>query len=192
MAKSVPDPELLSLATRASSGAPIGETWPNSAENCREFGIRIARDGTWFYHGSPIGRKSLVRLFSTVLRRGADGGYWLVTPAERGRIEVEEAPFTAVALDARGSGPAQDLVFRTNVDDTVTADGAHPIRVAEDGRGEPRPYVLVREGLEALILRPVFYQLVDLAIERADERGARTYGVWSGGTFFVLGAVGEA
>lgn len=190
MAKPVPDPDLLSLAARASSGAPSGEAWPNSAENCREFAIRIARDGTWFYHGSPIGRKPLVRLFSTVLRRAPDGTYWLVTPAERGRIEVEDAPFTAVALEARGAGRAQDLVFRTNVDDEVTAGPGHPIRVA-DRDGEPRPYVTVREGLEALILRSVFYQLVDLATERKED-GKPVLGVWSDGAFFALGARGEA
>lgn len=189
MAKTVPDPDLLSLAARASSGAPIGEAWPNSAENCREFNIRIARDGTWFYHGSPIGRKPLVRLFSTVLRRAPDGSFWLVTPAERGRIEVEDAPFTAVALEARGQGEVQELVFRTNVDDEVAAGPDHPIRVAESG-GEPRPYVTVRGGLEALILRSVFYQLVDLAVERG-EAGKTVLGVWSSGTFFPLGVRGE-
>lgn len=190
MAKTVPDSDLHSLAARASSGAPIGETWPNSAENCREFAIRIARDGTWFYHGSPIGRKPLVRLFSTVLRRAPDGSYWLVTPAERGRIEVEDAPFTAVALEARGTGRDQNLVFRTNVDDEIAADADHPIRIAES-HGEPRPYILVREGLEALILRPVFYQLVDLAVERT-EAGETMLGVWSGGAFFALGARGTS
>ena len=190
MAKTVPDPDLHSLAARASAGAPIGETWTNSAENCREFAIRIARDGTWFYHGSPIGRKPLVRLFSTVLRRAPDGSFWLVTPAERGRIEVEDAPFTAVALEVRGTGRNQTLAFRTNVDDEVTADAAHPIRVAEND-GEPRPYVLVRDGLEALILRPVFYQLVDLAVERP-EGDQTVLGVWSGGSFFALGTRGPS
>ena len=133
----------------------------------------------------------MVRLFSTVLRRGPDGGYWLVTPAERGRIEVEDAPFTAVALETRGAGREQALVFRTNVDDEFVAGPDHPIRVVEGGRrGEPRPYVLVRAGLEALILRPVFYQLVDLAVER-NEPGRTVLGVWSGGAFFALGARGE-
>ncbi len=185
MAKPVPDPDLLSLAARASSGAPSGEAWPNSAENCREFAIRIARDGTWFYHGSPIGRKPLV-----LLRRAPDGSYWLVTPAERGLIEVEDAPFTAVTLEARGAGHEQELVFRTNVDDEVAAGPDHPIRVA-DHEGEPRPYVMVRDGLEALILRSVFYQLVDLAEERTDA-GKTVLGVWSGGAFFALGARGDA
>jgi uncharacterized protein len=190
MAKTVPDPDLLSLAARASSGAPSGEAWPNSAENCREFAIRIARDGTWFYHGSPIGRKPLVRLFSTVLRRAPDGSYWLVTPAESGRIEVEDAPFTAVSLEARGVGRDQELVFRTNVDDEVAAGPDHPIRVA-DHDGAPRPYVMVREGLEALILRPVFYQMVDLAVERM-EADKTVLGVWAGGAFFALGARGDS
>jgi len=152
-------------------------------EDCREFGLRIARDGKWFYHGTPIGRKSLIRLFSSVLRRDGEGGYWLVTPAERGRIEVEDAPFVAVELTAEGAGPGQRLSFRTNVDDIVAADASHPIRVVLDGAtGEPRPYVMVRDGLEALILRPVFYHLV----ERGETKDG-DFGVWSGGAFFKLG-----
>src|SRR5215813_2087022 len=131
---------------------------------CGEIDIRIGRDGTWFYHGSPIGRKPLVKLFASVLRREEDGDYWLVTPVERGRIKVDEVPFTAVEVNAAGSGPSQTLTFRTNLDDDVAADAEHPIRVtyAADG-GEPRPYILVRGRLEARILRPVFYELVELA-----------------------------
>ena len=83
--------------------------------------MRIARDGTWFYRGSPIGRQPLVKLFGSVLHREPDGSYWLVTPAERGRIEVEDVPFLAVALTAEGEGRAQRLIFRTNLDEFVTA-----------------------------------------------------------------------
>ncbi len=152
-------------------------------EDCREFGLRIARDGNWFYHGTPIGRKSLIRLFSSVLRRDGEGGYWLVTPVERGRIEVEDAPFVAVELTAEGTGSGQRLSFRTNVDDIVAADAAHPIRVVlDEATGEPRPYVMVRDGLEALILRPVFYHLV----ERGETKDG-DFGVWSDGAFFKLG-----
>ena len=157
------------------------------AQMCRDFGLRIARDGAWFYHGSPIGRKSLIRLFSSVLRRDGEGAYWLVTPAERGRIEVEDVPFTAVELTVTGEGKMRTLTFRTNVDDEVAVDEDHPIRVAIAGaRGEPRPYVTVRGGLEARILRAVFYQLVDLA-EVHEAGGARAFGVWSRGAFFALG-----
>jgi hypothetical protein len=145
--------------------------------------LRIARDGNWFYHGTPIGRKSLIRLFSSVLRRDSEGGYWLVTPAERGRIDVEDAPFTAVELMIQGAGAAQSLSFRTNVDDIVAADAAHPVRVAHDpATGEPRPYVMVRDGLEALILRAVFYEMVERGVSKDG-----VFGVWSGGTFFRLG-----
>lgn len=157
---------------------------------CGDFQIRIARDGTWFYQGTPIGRKPLVKLFSTVLRREADGDYWLVTPFERGRIVVEDAPFVAVEVDAEGSGEAQRLVFRTNLDEIVTAGPEHPIRVAErpatEGRpAEPSPYLLVRPGLEALIARPVFYQLVERAVPDPEDPAA--LGLWSGGCFFRLG-----
>lgn len=183
------DPALIAeqLADRtvpASSRHPEDRA---NAQTCRDFGLRIARDGVWFYHGSPIGRKSLVRLFSSVLRRDGDGAYWLVTPAERGRIEVEDVPFTAVELTVAGEGKMRTLTFRTNVDDEVAVDEDHPIRVAVAGaRGEPRPYVTVRDGLEARILRAVFYQLVDLA-EVRETGGTRAFGVWSKGTFFALG-----
>lgn len=150
----------------------------------RCYDIRIAADGTWFYLGSPIRRMALVKLFATVLKRDEDGGYWLITPAERGRITVDDAPFTAVELDAIDGGGVEPgvLNFRTNLDHRVEAGPDHPIRIAFDPEsGEPRPYILVKPGLEALILRPVYYQLVDLATE-VDGRT----GVWSHGTFFPL------
>ena len=171
-------------------GNPAGPSEPAPREPfCGDFDIRIGRDGTWYYHGSPIGRKPLVRLFASVLRREPDGGYWLVTPAERGRIEVEDAPFVAVELEASGSGRDQQLTFRTNVDDEVVADAAHPLRVATNpDTGEPSPYILVRDGLEARLLRPVFYRLVALGQSRHDN-GQDEYGVWSKGQFFPLGRI---
>ena len=157
-----------------------------------DFGIRITRDGTWLHQGSPISRKPLMRLFSTVLRRDEAGDYWLVTPAERGRIEVEDAPFTAVELAVSGAGREQALTFRTNADDLVTADADHPIRVDHDpASGEPSPYVLVRDRLEALILRPVYYHLVELGVEEK-VGGDHLYGVWSKGSFFPLGRIEAA
>ncbi len=153
--------------------------------------MRIARDGTWYYHGSSIRRKPLVRLFSTVLRREADGGYALVTPVERCPVEVEDAPFVAVEVTVTGRDRGQSLTFRTNVDDRVTADADHPIRVEQDpATGGPRPYVLVRAGLEALIARAVYYELVELGVE---ERPSADYlfGVWSEGAFFALGEIDE-
>ncbi|MGH7156294.1 MAG: DUF1285 domain-containing protein, partial [Acetobacteraceae bacterium] len=112
--------------------------------DCGNLDMRIALDGTWHYRGSPIGRLPLVKLFASVLRREADGGYWLVTPAERGAIEVEDAPFLAVALTAEGEGRQQRLIFRTNLDDIVTAGPDHPLRVETAADGEPAPYIVVR------------------------------------------------
>jgi hypothetical protein len=153
---------------------------------CGDLDMRIARDGTWFYRGSPILRPALVKLFASVLRREADGGYWLVTPAERGRIEVEDVPFVAVALSAAGQGPDQRLTLRTNLDEIVTAGRDHPLRVETAADGEPAPYILVRDGIEARLLRPVFYDLVEFGRDE-EIAGIRQYGVWSGGVFFRLG-----
>ena len=153
--------------------------------DCGHFDLRIGRDGTWYYRGSAIQRKPLVTLFSSVLRRDSDGGYWLETPAERGRIDVDDAPFVAVALDVSGAGSSQSLTFHTNLDESVTAGADHPIRVEVDSEsGEPSPYIHIRDGLEALIARPVYYQLADLAVSRQD---GDMLGVWSAGMFFELG-----
>ena len=158
--------------------------------DCGDFDIRIARDGTWFYRGSPILRLPLVKLFASVLRREDDGAYWLVTPAERGRIAVEDVPFIAVALSAEGAGRGQRLIFRTNIDEFVTAGPDHPLRVETTASGEPAPYSLVRPGLEARLSRPVFYELVDLGGEE-DIAGAVEFGVWSDGMFFRLGDIDD-
>ena len=152
--------------------------------------MRIARDGTWYYRGSPIGRPALVKLFASVLRREPDGSYWLVTPAERGRVEVEDVPFLVVALTIDGDGRDQQLIFRTNLDEFVTAGFENPIRVETAASGEPSPYIHLRRGLEARIARPVFYELVELAAEErvGDEM---QFGVWSRGRFFHLGDPGS-
>lgn len=159
---------------------------------CGDLPFLIQRDGTWLYRGSPIGRKELVCLFASVLKREADGSFWLETPAERGRIEVEDAPFVAVELDWSGDDKQQVLSFRTNVDQVVTASREHPIRVAHDMLTcEPTPYIRVREGVgdqavEARINRAVYYELVALAVpEWVGCR--RMLGVWSCGKFFPLG-----
>jgi uncharacterized protein len=158
--------------------------------------MRIARDGTWFYHGSPIGRIALAKLFATVLRRDDAGDFWLITPAERGRITVEDVPFVAVEVQAEGTGEAQTLSFRTNLDEWVTAGPDHPIRVDRSGAGgrelsdAPVPYILIRDRLEARIARAVFYELVGLAEERHTPQGIEL-GVWSGQTFFPLGRLSE-
>ena len=174
---------LAELQAEAAAGRrlPPVEKW--NPPHCGSIPMRIARDGTWHYMGTPIGRPRMVRLFSTVLRKDPDE-FVLVTPVERVAIEVEDAPFIAATVDVTGAGEGQSLTFTTNVGDQVTADAAHPIRVSENAEtGEPSPYVLVRGGLEARLARPVFYELADLAIER-DGR----LGVFSGGAFFPLGA----
>ena len=152
--------------------------------------MRIARDGTWFYRGTPINRLPLVKLFASVLRREADGSYWLVTPAERGRVVVEDAPFVAVAVDRDGEGRQQRLIFRTNLDEIVAAGPDHPLRVETAANGEPAPYILLRPGLEARLLRPVFYELADIAGEEVIA-GETLFGVWSDSVFFHLGDPGE-
>ncbi len=159
---------------------------------CGDLPFLIKRDGTWMYRGSPIGRKELVCLFASVLRREACGDFFLQTPAERGRIQVEDAPFVAVELAWAGEGREQELTFRTNVDEIVTAGPAHPIRIAHDLLTcEPTPYITVRgaEGappVEARIGRAVYYELVALA-EPGMVRGREMLGVWSRGQFFPLG-----
>ncbi len=152
---------------------------------CGDFNMRIARDGTWFYRGSPIGRLALVKLFSTVLHRKPDGSYWLTTPVESGVIEVEDAPFMAVELFREGTGRDQILKFRTNIDDIVTLDDTHALRIEENAEGEPRPYIFVRRGLEARLVRPVFYELVEIA--ETDPQDPDCIGVWSAGHFFRVG-----
>lgn len=169
--------------TVPSAAAP-DSALPAMASICGAFPIRIARDGTWFYHGSPIGRKPLVRLFARVLQRREDGSYWLATPYESGRIDVEDVPFVAVLCTPSGAGADQDLCFTTNLDDEVRADAQHPI-VMRGTLEAPSPYLVVRPGLEARIARAVFYQLVELACE-VEQAGQLRLGVWSGGIFFPL------
>ena len=152
---------------------------------CGTFPIRIDRDGGWHYRGSPIGRAPLVKLFAGVLRRAEDGSYWLVTPAEQGRIEVEDVPFVAVEMRRHGAGREQTISFRTNLDEWVPLDRDHPLRTAPDSGGAEVPYLLVRDRLEARLARPVYYELVEAA--GPDDTGER-YGVWSGGQFWPLGS----
>ena len=177
---------LADLRREAASGRalPPVERW--NPAHCGDIDIRIARDGTWFHNGTPIGRKELVRLFSTILRKdGAD--YVLVTPAEKMRIKVEDVPFQAVLMDVAGEGRDQRLTFITNVGDESVAARENPIRVETDqNTEEPAPYVHVRRGLEARIARAVFYQLADLAVPGEGQHQG-TLGVWSGGVFFPLG-----
>lgn len=163
-----------------------------SPRECGNLPFLIKRDGAWLYRGSPITRKGLVCLFASVLQREADGSYWLETPAERGRIEVEDAPFTAVEMDWTHNGRDQVLSFRTNVDEVITAGPEHPIRIGHNLLTcEPTPYIHVRAGrgehaIEARIGRPVYYELVALAVP--ERVGCKVMaGVWSRNRFFPLG-----
>lgn len=151
--------------------------------HCGDSHMRIATDGTWFHEGTPIGRAELVRLFSTILRREADGGYVLVTPGEKLDITVDDAPFVAVAATSEGSEAGRTIAFRLNTGDHVVAGPDHPLRVATGSDGTPRPYVHVRGGLEALVNRATFYDLADWAL----AEGAEPSGLWSGGAFFAFG-----
>jgi len=171
----------------AKSGRPPGH---RPLAELGDLDMRIARDGTWYYRGSPINRIPLVKLFASVLRREDDGSYWLVTPAERGRVTVEDAPFIAVEVDMQGQGRDQRLIFRTNLDEIVTAGPDRPLRVETAADGTPAPYILVRPGLEARLARPVFYELAELGQEE-EIVGERLFGVWSSGMFFSLGDPGE-
>jgi uncharacterized protein len=155
--------------------------------SCGDFEMRIDRDGTWFYRGSPIGRLPLVKLFASVLRRAPDGSYWLVTPVEQGRIEVEDAPFVAVELRRTGEGRAQLLELRTNLEEWVPVDGDHPLEARPAADGASVPYLRVRDKLDARVGRAAFYHLVELAEPAPGGADDGLVGVWSAGRFFPLG-----
>lgn len=182
-ANSITTPSAESLAAAAKEvgkkGLPPVHLW--NPPFCGDIDMHIARDGTWFYEGGPIRRPGLVRLFSTILRKEGDR-FFLITPVEKVGITVQDAPFVAVDFEIRGDDEGQSLIFETNVGDHVTADPEHPIRVARDPEtGEPSPYVLVRDGLEALIDRKSFYRMVELGTSRNGW-----FGVCSGGAFFEI------
>lgn len=179
----LPDLAGLSLAEIArlaeAKKLPPVESW--NPDHCGDSFMRIARDGTWFHEGSPIGRPAMVRLFSSILRREPGGAYVLVTPVEKLDIAVEDAPFIAVEIKSEGAGPDRNLAFRLNTDDVVVVGPDHPLRFA-DGEDGPHPYLHVRAGLEALVVRSVYYELAELAL----AEGAEPPGLWSGGAFFAL------
>jgi len=170
---------------------------------CGDMDMRIARDGQWYYMGTPIGRPEMVHLFSTVLRYDQDttednnensidyksGKYFLITPVEKLGIIVEDAPFLAITMDVSGSGKDQIISFRTQTDDLIVVSDANPIMVEIDKETlEPSPYVLVRDHLRALINRPLFYDLVEMAVEEKNEDKTQL-GVWSSGVFFIIGEI---
>lgn len=164
----------------AGKGLPPVHLW--NPPFCGDIDMRIAQDGTWFYMNSPIGRKPLFKLFSTVLRHDEDGKYYLVTPVEKCGIAVDDAPFVAIRMHVEGEGRDQVIRFETNVDDEVTVEADHPLRVEDEvGTGGLKPYVLVRARLEALVSRALFYDLV----ARGTVEG-EWFGVWSSGIFWPM------
>jgi len=173
----------VSQAAKGKKGPAPVHLW--NPPYCGDLDIRIARNGMWWYLGTPIGRLELVRLFASVLKL-EDGKYFLVTPVEKIGIRVDDAPFVAVDFSVEGEGAAQVLVFETNVGDFTSAGPDNPIRVVRDPEtGEPSPYVHVRRGLEALIDRKSFYRLVDIG-EHCEVDGVRWFGLRSGGEFFAV------
>ncbi|WP_420549008.1 DUF1285 domain-containing protein [Curvivirga sp.] len=162
--------------------------WPDQICNYDMF---IARNGDWYHEGGQIKRQALCKLFSTILQKDDEGQFWLVTPVEKGKIEVEDAPFVAVEMIVEGQGKDQTLSLRSNLDHWVTVDKEHPLRIDVDlETDEPAPYVLIRDDLEALIVRSVFYDLVALA-EEIEHEGQVKLGIWSSGHFFEIGSLEE-
>ena len=168
------------IAAIGSKRLPPVDLWHPT--HCGDSDMRIAADGIWWHAGTPIGRPELVQLFSTILRREADGSFVLVTPGEKLDIAVDDAPFVAIEATVAGEGADAMIAFRLNTGDHVVAGAAHALRVETAVDGTPRPYLHVRAGLEALVARAVFYQLAEVAL------AADPPGVWSGGVFFAFGS----
>ena len=167
-----------------SQGLPPVHLW--NPDFCGDIDMRIARDGTWYYMGTPITRPAMVRLFSTIIRRDGEQ-YFLVTPVEKVGIRVDDAPFVITRMEVEGQGQTQCLRLFTQVDDELLLDAEHPLLVSEHPHtGEPAPYVRVRSNLDGLVHRNVFYQMVDLS-EPQELDGEVWFGVWSAGQFFALG-----
>lgn len=188
MAKAMSKDKITRLSTermereaRKAQGKSLPPVHAWNPEHSGEMDMRIARDGTWYHEGTPITRHGLVKLFSTILRKD-DDGYVLVTPVEEWGITVDDAPFVAIDVDRQGEGEAQVLSFETNVGDIAEAGPDNPIRVSRDEEsGEPSPYVLVRDRLEALIDRKSFYRMIEMGSHKDGW-----FGFWSGGMFFPV------
>ena len=180
-----PSADTLAAAARQAGkrGRPPVHLW--NPPFCGDLDMEIRRDGSWWYLGTPIGRHALVRLFASILKREGDR-YFLVTPVEKVGIRVQDAPFLATDFRVEGAGRDQVLTFVTSVEDEATAGPDHPIRVMRDPpTGEPSPYVLMRDGMEALIDRKSFYRLVELGVHEPHE-GESWFGLWSAGRFFPV------
>ncbi len=183
---SINDIENLLKSARDRQLPPVDQWDP---PHCGDIGMKIARNGVWYYQGSPIGRKPLVKLFASVLRKDADEQHYLVTPVEKIVVEVEDAPFLAVEMNVLGSGADRQIIFRTNVDDVVEVGSGNPLRFeVEQHSGGLKPYVRVRGRLEALLTRALYYDLVALAEQTPGTEKADTapLGIWAGGEFYEL------
>jgi hypothetical protein len=173
------------LKEQAGDRLPPVDRW--NPPYCGDIGMRIRNDGVWFYQGSPIGRKPLVKLFSRVLRKDDDGRHYLVTPVEKVDVAVDDAPFLAVEMEVSGTGEDQVLTFRTNVDDVVRCGPDHALRfVAEPPDGGLKPYLRIRGRLEALVTRALYYDLVELAVPAEDATDMLV--MWSSGVSFPVKA----
>jgi hypothetical protein len=158
---------------------PPVDKWDPPA--CGHSGMRIGRDGTWYHQGRPIGRAAMVRLFSTILRREADGTHVLVTPVEKLEIDVERTAFRAIEMHSEESGRQRSIAFALDSGDAIILGKEHPLRLVEDLNGLS-PRILVRHGLEAELSRPVYYELAEMAL----GEGSDPPGLWSDGSFFPL------
>ena len=158
---------------------PPVDRW--NPEHCGNSDMRIAADGSWYHLGTRIERPAMVRLFSTVLRREPDGSHVLVTPVEKLIIEVEVTPFRAIAMTSEGEGPSRTIAFELDSGDAIILGPGHPLTITSDGNG-PSPRIAVRHGLEALIARPLYYELAEIALAEAHDPP----GIWSDGAFFAL------
>lgn len=189
MTQPAPDPAVLAAQLNSQRPLPPVDRW--NPPLLGDMDLHISRDGVWRHEGTPIQREALVRLFASILRRDEDGCHYLVTPVEKWRIRVDDAPFLAIRLDVTGSGSEQRLTFTTNVGDVVTAGPDHPLSVEYPvPGGEPAPYIHIRGRLRALLSRAVFVELVEWGEEQlvANER---IYGAWSQGQFFKLGRLDD-
>lgn len=159
---------------------PVNEWHP---ERIGEIDIRIAKDGVWFYQGNEMERQSIVELFSGILRKD-DQDYYLVTPVEKMKITVDDAPFVVCMMDVEGEGEKQKIYFSTNVGDAFLLSSSHALTVDYNEKNEPSPYVSVRDKLSALVSRQVYYELAELVVDTSDEQGVEQFGIWSDGVFF--------
>jgi hypothetical protein len=182
------EPDALARQVEASGQSrtlpPLDQWQP---ELSGDMDLVIRRDGSWVYQSDPITRDSVIRLFSTILRREPDGEFYLVTPAEKWRIRVEDTPLLAHSLEVEGDGDDQVLRLTTNVGEILTVGEAHPLTVGEyPETGEPRPVIGVRHGVEARLVTAAFYALAERVVER-EVNGATVYGVMSQGKFWPVG-----